>query len=288
MDTNKDNPWYAWYAKFDETHSPKERQQWYSGAAQAYRWARPRYPDALIEQAIATANLSQQSTMLEIGCGPGIATADFAQKGLTITALEPSPAACAIARQACKNYPGVSVRNSTFENYPLSEKFDAVLAATSFHWISPATACTKSAAALKPGGSLILLWATPPQPSAELCEYLQPVYDRHDLSEMGQEHCRSEAYYRGNFEMFADQVNNSGRFQPSEVSMQSCQSVYSIEKYLALLSTLSGYIALDAQSRENLLIDLGDRLAGKLETGALTTAHWFAAQVAPVLTSSSP
>lgn len=288
MDVNKDNPWYAWYAKFDETHGPGERQQWYSGAAQAYRWARPRYPDALIEQAIAAANLNEQSTMLEIGCGPGIATADFAKKGLTITAIEPSPAACALARQACKNYETVSIHNSTFENYSLDEKYDAVLAATSFHWISPEIACKKSAAALNPGGALILLWATPPQPSADLCWSLQPVYDRHDLSEMGQEHGRSEAYYRGNFEMFAEQVNSSGLFQPSSVNIQSCQSIYSIEKYLALLSTLSGYIALDAQTRENLLIDLGDRLAERLETGALTTTHWFASQVAPVLTPSSP
>ncbi len=288
MDVTQDNPWYAWYAAFDETHSPAERQQWYSGAAQAYRWARPRYPEALIEQVMATAGLNEGSTLLEIGCGPGIATADFAKKGLTITGVEPSAAACVLARQACKAHPNVTIHNSTFENYPLSHTYDAVLAATSFHWISPDIACTKSAAALNPGGSLILLWATPPQPSEELCQYLQPVYDRHALSEMGQEHSRTQAYYQSNFETFAKRVNTSGFFQPSRVTIQSCQSIYSIEKYLALLSTLSGYIALEAQTRENLLTDLGDRLAKKLETGALTTAHWFACQVAPALTPSSP
>ncbi|WP_121967583.1 class I SAM-dependent methyltransferase [Leptolyngbya sp. BC1307] len=284
MDATQDNPWYAWYAAFDETHSPEERQQWYSQAAQAYRWARPRYPEAIIEQVIARAGLNAQSTLLEIGCGPGIATADFAKKGLTITGIEPSATACALARQACKAYPSVSIHNSTFENYPLNQKYDAVLAATCFHWISPGVACTKSAAALNPGGSLILLWATPPQPSAELCQYLQPVYDRYKLSDMGQEHGRSEAYYQGNFETFAKMLNTSGFFQPSSVAIQSCQSIYSIEKYLALLSTLSGYIALEAQTRENLLTDLGARLAEKLETGALTTTHWFASQVAPLLT----
>ncbi len=284
MDAAQDNPWYAWYAAFDDTHSPEERQQWYSQAAQAYRWARPRYPEALIEQVIERAGLNEQSTLLEVGCGPGIATADFAKTGLTITGIEPSAAACVIARQACKAYPSVSIHNSTFENYLLSDKYDAVLAATSFHWISPDVACTKSAAALSPGGSLILLWATPPQPSAELCQYLQPVYDRHDLSDMGQEHCRAQTYYRGNFETFAEMVNTSGFFQPSSVTIQSCQSIYSIEKYLALLSTLSSYIALEAQTRENLLIDLGERLAEKLETGALTTTHWFASQIAPLLT----
>lgn len=284
MDATQDNPWYAWYAAFDQTHGPEERQQWYSQTTQAYRWARPHYPHTLIEQAIAAAGLTEQSTLLEIGCGPGIATADFAKKGLTITAVEPSAAACDLARQACKNYPSVSIHNSTFENYPLSDKYDAVLAATSFHWISPEVACTKSAAALNPGGALILLWATPPQPSKELCHYLQPVYDRYDLSDMGPEHCRTQAYYQSNFETFAKMVNASGFFQPSSVTMQSCQSIYSIEKYLALLSTLSGYIALEAQTRENLLTDLGEHLAKKLETGALTATHWFASQIASLLT----
>ncbi|MGB3296206.1 MAG: class I SAM-dependent methyltransferase [Phormidesmis sp.] len=283
MDESQDNAWYTWYTDFDEHHSPEERQQWYSQSTQAYRWARPRYPDALIEKVLETARLNQQSTLLEIGCGPGIATADFAKKGLTITGVEPSAAACAIARRACQDYKTVSIHNSTFEDYPLSEKYDAVLAATSFHWISPDIACKKSAAALNPGGALILLWATPPQPSPDLCQYLQPVYDRYDLSEMGQEHCRTEAYYQGNFETFAKMVNTSGFFQPSSVTIQSCQSIYSIEKYLALLSTLSGYIALEAQTRESLLIELGEQLAKKLETGALTTTHWFASQVAPVL-----
>ena len=287
MDENTENPWYAWYASFDENHSPEARQQWYSEIAQAYRWARPRYPHALIEQVLETANLTQHSTMLEIGCGPGIATADFAKKGLAITGVEPSAAACVIARQACKNYPSVSIHHSTFEDYSLNEKYDAVLAATSFHWVSPDIACKKSAAALKSDGALILLWATPPQPSPELSQYLQPVYDRYNLSDLGQEHNRTQAYYQSNFETFAEQVNTSGFFQPSSVTIQTCQSIYSIEKYLALLSTLSGYIALEAQTRDSLLLEVGDRLAERLETGALTTKHWFAAQVAPVLTPPS-
>ncbi len=291
METAHSNRWYDWYQSFDQNHSPEARQAWYSGAAKAYRWARPSYPDIFIkqvEQAIAQARLTQvglnqsePASVLEIGCGPGIATASLAAKGLSIIGIEPSPAACALARQACEAHPAVQIVNSTFEAYPLHEQtFDAVMAATSFHWIAPEVACEKSAAALKSTGALILLWATPPQPSPEICEALQPIYDRHGLNELGQDQCRTQAYYQANFEMFADAVNASGFFVPSTVTIQAQQSIYSIEKYLALLSTLSNYITLEDQTREDLLIDIGEHLAEKLETGAFTATHWFAVQIA--------
>ncbi|MGC1309673.1 MAG: class I SAM-dependent methyltransferase [Phormidesmis sp.] len=288
----EENTWYSWYQTFDESHNPEARRQWYSEAARAYSWARPRYPDDLVEQVISQLQLQQSlaassvlGSILEIGCGPGIATVAFASKGFRIQAIEPSAAACKLAQLSCQEYGDrITIHNHTFENYSLNnQQFDAVLAATSFHWLSPEIACKKSAAALKPGGSLILLWATPPQPGADLCQYLQPVYERYGLDDLGREQQRDRAYYQGNFEMFAKTVGNSGHFQPSPVEIETHHSIYSIEKYLALLSTLSGYIALETQRREELLTELGDRLAEKLETGALETTHYFASQVASLI-----
>ena len=292
MPESTDEKWVSWYQSFNENYGSEQRQTWYSEAATAYRWARPQYPDALIEKVWQQANLSEQSSMLEIGCGPGIATAAFAAKGLSIVAIDPSSAACELARKSCqksdtanpeKPSQRVTIINSTFEDYPLAhQKFDAVLAATSFHWIPPEVACQKSAAALKPNGSLILLWATPPQPSEEICQYLSPVYEQYGLSALGKEQHRTQDHYQRSFEIFAKAVNESGCFQPTSVDMQKHQSIYSIEKYLALLSTLSHYIALEEQLRNDLFIAIGERLAERLETGALTTTHWFADQVAPL------
>lgn len=277
-----ENEWYGWYRDFDKNHSSQARRQWYSDAARAYRWARPTYPKSLIDRVIS--QLKATETLLELGCGPGIATTVFAKKGFRICAIEPSAAACELARKSCEAYKNrVRIYNTTFEDYPLKDQqFDAVLAATSFHWISPEVACKKSAAALKPGGSLILLWATPPQPNEEIHQYLQPVYERRGLADMGHEQNRSQAYYQENFESFAKGIGESGYFEATKVEIETHHSIYSIEKYLALLSTLSGYIALEEQTRENLLIELGDRLAEKLETGAFETTHWFAAQSSPL------
>lgn len=295
MQTSTDSNWQTWYHAFDENHSPEIRRQWYSKSAKAYRWARPHYPDSLIDHVVnqagltmpSTAPSTEPSTILEIGCGPGIATKSLAARGFRVQAIDPSPTTCELARESCQAYDQVTVHNSTFEDYPLAEHtFDAVLAATSFHWVSPAVACQKSAAALKPGGSLILLWATPPQPSEALYQHLQTVYNRFDLSELGQNQHRTQTYYQTNFQTFAHTVADSGLFQLTEVAVQTHQSIYSGEKYLALLSTLSGYIELETSVRLDLFSALGQSLAEWLaqkgNTDGLEMTHWFAAQVAPL------
>ncbi|MFK8183808.1 MAG: class I SAM-dependent methyltransferase [Phormidesmis sp.] len=280
---------FTWYAQFDQSYGQDKRYEWYSNSSTAYRWARPRYPEAIIDRVIKQAHLQPRHSLMEVGCGPGIATEAFATKGLCIVAVEPSAAACELARKSCRDHKDVTVVNNTFEQYDLgqpAQQYDAVLAATSFHWITPEVACTKSATALKPGGSLILLWATPPQPNAEISDYLQPIYDRYELSELSIGQQRSRDYYQTNFEQFADTINQSGFFAPSKVEIETHHSTYSIEKYLALLSTLSPYIAIEETVRHNLLIALGEKLAEAQNTGALETTHHFASQVAPLKASA--
>ena len=195
--------------------------------------------------------------------------------------VEPSAAACELARISCQGTDTVTVTNTTFEAFELGDRtFDAVLAATSFHWVSPDIACPKSAAALKPGGALILLWATPP-----LCAALQPVYDQHGLSELGQQQWRSQAYYQTNFEQFATTISQSGFFEPTQVTIQQQRSPYTLEKYLALLSTLSDYIALPASQQEQLMSDLSHALhqhIAQQDNGPdMQLTHWFGHQVSP-------
>ncbi|MEG4632792.1 hypothetical protein QUB56_24925 [Microcoleus sp. AR_TQ3_B6] len=55
------------------------RRSWYSAAATAYNRVRPRYPADLIQRAIELAQLPPKAKILEIGCGPGIATVEFAR-----------------------------------------------------------------------------------------------------------------------------------------------------------------------------------------------------------------
>jgi len=285
---NSTTDWSAWYNDFDKNYSLEKRRQWYSAAAEAYSWARPHYPDSLVNLAIQKAKLKSGHAVLEIGCGPGIATQSFAEKGLVMQSIEPSLAACELARENCKAYDTVTITNSTFEEFPLAgNQYEAVLAATSFHWVSPDVACQKSAAALKPNGSLILLWATPPQPDEELSQFLQSVYEQHQLTDKIRYQWRAQDYYQTNFEAFARLVGDSGLFAHTKVDIEKHHSIYSIQKYLALLSTLSDYIALPEERRKTLMIDLATRLESRYEKNLLPLVHWFAVQVAPLVTTET-
>lgn len=125
----------------------------YSAVADAYNKARPRYPKELISRVLELAQLPSTANILEIGCGPGTATTAFAQLGFSMICLEPSQQACQLAQQNCATYPDVEIVNTTFEEWELQpEKFNAVLAATSFHWVPPEIRHPKAAAALQDNG----------------------------------------------------------------------------------------------------------------------------------------
>ncbi|MEL6853592.1 MAG: class I SAM-dependent methyltransferase [Cyanobacteria bacterium J06607_13] len=283
-DIDNGNSWHTWYTTFDRTHQPGTRQQWYNAVAPTYLWARAHYPDEIIDRTVAKADLSPGNSLLEIGCGPGVATAPFAARGLIMTCVEPSPAACKLAQKVGSDRGQVKVINTTFEAYDLAgQQFDAVLAATSFHWVSPEVACKKSAAALKLGGNLILLWSTPPQMNKEICDDLQSVYAQHGLSDLGEKQWRSQTYYQENFETFAKTLTTSGYFASTPIDITQHQGSYSIEKYLALLSTLSDYIALPAKTRADLMQSLHQRLRQHQLNEAFAVTHWIASQVAPLI-----
>jgi tRNA G46 methylase TrmB len=62
----------------------EQRKRWYSPAAKAYNFVRPKYPGAPVDKAIKVAQLSSSSRILEIGSGPGTATTSFAQIGCSM------------------------------------------------------------------------------------------------------------------------------------------------------------------------------------------------------------
>ena len=67
------------------------------------------------------------------------------------------------------DYPEARVHATSFEKWPLEqEAFELVVSATAFHWVDPAIRYRKSAQALRPAGSLALIWNRPyPQGSSE-------------------------------------------------------------------------------------------------------------------------
>lgn len=227
-----------------------DKSTWYSDVAQAYNKVRPRYSDELIDFAIKYAQLPKQGKILEIGCGPGIATASFASRGFSLLSLEPNLAACEIAKNNCAAYPCVEICPTTLEKWSVkSQEFDAVLAATSLHWVSPDIGYPKIAQALKNGGSLILLWNAGLHPEPEIDRLLQPIYQEFAPS---LEPFKPKEKEQRELEAIEKSAIDSGYFQHLQSKQLIIKVDYSIDDYVLLLSTYSPYIALKKEQRQSL------------------------------------
>ena len=247
-ETKQNNQWYG------DNSTLEQKKNWYASVADAYHRTRPRYQPELIQRAIELAQLNSKAKILEIGSGPGTATVPFAKLGFSLTCLEPSQPACQLAQDNCKAYPQVKIYNTTFEEWSLGkQKFDAVLAATSFHWVSPQIGYPKTVQALHDNGCLILLWNTVPQTSYQLYQALRPVYQIH-APHLGQ--YEDPQTQQNNLNPFITKVMNSGFFHNLISEHRVCEVTYTINDYLDLLSTLSPYIALEAEQRDALFTDL--------------------------------
>ncbi|MFW6358596.1 MAG: class I SAM-dependent methyltransferase [Chroococcales cyanobacterium] len=242
----------SWYQDNQWFQQGLENQKtWYSNVADAYFQARPHYSTDVIHRVTQFAQLKKNARILEIGCGPGIATLPFAELGFEMVSLEPSLEACQLARENCSEYPNVTVLDTTFEEWPgETKKFDAILAATSFHWISREKGYPKILNLLKDKGYLILLWNTPPQVSYETFQRLDPVYQTHAPSLARYD---SRKTHEKNLKAFGEQIIDGRQFQELIFEPKVCQVTYSIDQYLMLLTTLSPYIALEPKTRHSLL-----------------------------------
>ncbi len=246
-----------------------EKKTWYSSIAEAYNRTRPRYPKQLINRIVELAKLTPNATILELGCGPGIATVEFAKLGFSMVSLEPSPEACELARENCARYPNVEIQNTTFEEWELgTNKFDAVIAANAFHWISPEIRCSKSATALKDNAVLILLWNKEPQPSYEIYQWLNEVYQKQAPSVSRYENLETQ---EKTIRDFGKSIIDSAYFQDLLYEHLSCEVNYIIDDYLAMLSTLSPFIALEPKQRSSLFADLKEVLEQNCERDIQTS-----------------
>lgn len=130
----------AWRAGFDEV-------------AELYDRVRPCYPDELFDDLAAA--LPRSPVIVEVGPGTGQATQGLVARGASVTAVE---LGAHLAAVLARNLPTVDIVIGPFENVGLAPgSFDAVVAASSYHWVPPEARMTRPAALLRPGGHLALI-----------------------------------------------------------------------------------------------------------------------------------
>ncbi|MGH7920781.1 MAG: class I SAM-dependent methyltransferase [Candidatus Dormibacteraceae bacterium] len=245
----------------------------FDAAAARYAAARPRYPSALFDELAALAGLRRGASILEIGCGPGIATRPLAERGYRVQALELGRAMAGVARRDLADLPNVQVEQGDFETWEArGATFDLVCAATAWHWLDPAIAYPKAAALLNPGGALAFWEASHafPVDADPFFEEIQAVYD-----EIG------EGMPGGWTPPPPDaaptrvaEIEASGRFRVVGLRRYVWAQRYTADQYVALLDTFSGHISMAPDARAHLHSEIRRRLARRPDGSVLR--HWLA------------
>jgi trans-aconitate methyltransferase len=108
------------------------------------------------------ADLKLNDRILEVGCGTGQATKSFAKRGFPILATDSGSEMLRGARESLANFSNVEFLETTFEAWPTERAaFRLIIAAQSWHWVSPEVRFWKAAEALSRDGSLAVFGHVP-------------------------------------------------------------------------------------------------------------------------------
>ncbi|MGU3291822.1 class I SAM-dependent methyltransferase [Williamsia sp. M5A3_1d] len=225
-------------ADTDPLYAQRDRADSFGAVARAYDAHRPRYPDEVIDDIVAAAGGGR---VLDVGAGTGIASAQLADRGLEVLALEPDAAMAEVA--AAK---GIGVERGTFEQWDAAGRtFDLILFAQSWHWVDSTVAVPKAMSLLNPGGRLVLLWhmTNPESPSAEAFD---AVYQRYTPT----------APPRGSSDdVSLSDALTAGGFTVTETTYP-VRAEYTTDAWLDMVFTFSAQIVLSDSDKASLRDDL--------------------------------
>lgn len=135
----------------------------YDPAVRDYEQGRTRWPAAVADGVAG-------STVLDLGAGTGKLTRALVPCYDEVIAVEPLQAMRALGETVV---PSAEWREGTAEAIPLRDQsVDAAFVADAFHWFNSAAAATELARVLRPGGTLVVMFAVwdgtwhPPLPAA--------------------------------------------------------------------------------------------------------------------------
>lgn len=159
------------------------RARGFGAAAADYDKYRPRYPDQLVDDVVATL---PGRRVLEVGAGTGIATAAFAVRGMVMTCVEPDPEMAAVLSAKLAGNADLHVDVATFEDWSVARPagapaFDGLISAQAWHWTDPKTRWADAGAAVRSGGVLALFWNEDDYADPRVAAAYTAAYDRRGI-----------------------------------------------------------------------------------------------------------
>lgn len=133
----------------------KDSRERFTETAPLYHRYRPGYPDALVDWMLERAALRPPATVIDVGCGTGIATRLFVARGFRAIGVDPNEEMLAYARSlGGARY----VRGEAAATGLRGASADLVIVAQAFHWFDVPVALAEFARILRPGSSCAAFW----------------------------------------------------------------------------------------------------------------------------------
>jgi SAM-dependent methyltransferase len=247
--------------------------------AELYERVRPAYPAALIDDVVELAGVGGHAgggRALEVGAGTAKATVLFAQRGVSVHALEPSAAMAAIARRKCADLAGITIEETDFERWnPRGQRFALIFSAQAWHWVAPDLRYLRARAALRDSGMLAAFWSRPCWDRCALRDELRAIYARTAADcgpDPGPMHPGSDIA-PGRWEDWDAEIAAADGLEQPTVRFYDWSDLYTTERYQELLGTTQDHILLADQTRRALLAEIGeaiDRHGGSFEMHYVT------------------
>lgn len=243
----------------------------FDGAASSYDLFRPRYPGALFDDLRDAAHLDATSRILEVGCGPGVASEELIARGWSVLAVDPG---AQLARVAREKFAGerFAVEVATFDDWePRARRFDVLFSASAYHWVDPHVRWVKAADVLVEDG-LIALAGNRHVAQGTFHDFYDAtrglrvghgVDDERETPSLDDLNAIVESS-GGDVGALWEAMSPQGTdvvagdlFAAPDVRFYQWAATYSTQEALGLLATYSRYLALDPARRTALFTRLG-------------------------------
>ncbi len=240
---------------------------WFDDVAEIYDRARPLYPERLYWDLFNYIGVDRDDpsalATVEIGPGTGQATGALLKRGATVAAVEPGPHLATFLRGKFPDEPRLVVINERFEDAPLPEGIaDLVFAATSFHWLDPATRYERVLSTLRPGGVLAIVHPHQIASEADRGYFAasQPIYGRYFSQDSTPELPDEEVT-----PVEIGEIIDTQAFESVELFRYRFDQRYSTEEYTDLVRSYSGTEQLPRDERERFIADLAAFIDAEFE-----------------------
>ena len=205
-------------------------------------------------------------SVLDVGCGTGIAARQFQAAGCRVLGVDPDARMAALARQF-----GVEAEVAKFEDWDSGGRaFDAVIAGQAWHWVDPVAGAAQAAQVLRPGGRLAVFWNAF-RPPADVGEAFSAV-SRRVLpdSPLTRGAMPGPDAYSALCTKAADGMRQAGAFSDSQEWRFDWDRPYTRDEWLDVIPTFGGFSQFPPARQAEFLAGIGaaiDAVGGSFTMG---------------------